>query len=89
MVSKGIKEVYLTLGEDGVCYGNKKEVRFFPAVEAEAINVTGSGDAFLSGIVHANAMGQWGHYAVMFGIEMAKANCEAEGTVADTMPRLA
>lgn len=88
LVAKGIKEVYLTLGEDGVCYCSKEECRHFPAVEARAINVMGSGDAFLAGIVHANAMERFGQDAVLFGIKMAKVNCEAEGTVAEMMPSL-
>lgn len=88
LVSKGIKEVYLTLGEDGVCYADKKGCRHFPAVEAEALNVMGSGDAFLAGVVHAHAHGRYGDDAILFGIEMAKVNCEAEGTVAEVMPQL-
>lgn len=89
LVSKGIKEVYLTLGADGVCYCNKNEVRFFPAIEAETVSAMGSGDAFLAGVVHSNAAGRRGKEAVLFGIAMAKANCETEGTVAETMPELA
>ena len=88
LVSKGIKEVYLTLGEDGVCYADKKGCRHFHVVEAEAHNVMGSGDAFLAGVVHANAQGLYGDDAVLFGTEMAKVNCEAEGTVAEAMPKL-
>lgn len=88
LVSKGIKEVYLTLGEDGVCYADKKGCRHFPAVEAKAHNVMGSGDAFLAGVVHAHAQGRYGDDAVLFGTEMAKVNCEAEGTVAEVMPKL-
>lgn len=88
LVSKGIKEVYLTLSEDGVCYADKKGCHHFPAVEAKALNVMGSGDAFLAGVVHAHAQGRYGDDAVLFGIEMAKVNCETEGTVADVMPQL-
>lgn len=86
LVSKGIKEVYLTLGEDGVCYADKKGCRYFPAIEAKALNVMGSGDAFLAGVVHAHAQGRHGDDAISFGIDMAKVNCEAEGTVAEVMP---
>ena len=88
LVSKGIKEVYLTMGEDGVCYADKKGCRHFPAIEAKALNVMGSGDAFLAGVVHAHAQGRLGDDAISFGIDMAKVNCEAEGTVAEVMPQL-
>ncbi len=88
LIFRGINEVYLTLGENGVCYANKKGCRHFPAVEAEACNVMGSGDAFLAGVVHAHAQRRYGDDAILFGIEMAKVNCEAEGTVAEVMPQL-
>lgn len=81
LVSKGIENIYLTLGEDGVIFCSKKETRHFPAVEAEAVNVTGSGDAFLAGIIHANATGKKGDEAVRLGLEMARINVESEAPV--------
>lgn len=80
--SKHIDEVFVTMGPVGAVYATEGETEHFPALPVEVVNATGSGDAFLSGVVHANTMGIWGSGAVKFGLEMAKANCEAEGPVA-------
>ena len=80
--AKGISEVYITLGSDGAIYGSANEVRHFPALPTNIVNVTGAGDAFLAGIVHANAIGQSDDDAVNVALAMAKANCETEAPVA-------
>lgn len=85
LVSKGIKEIYLTLGEDGVCYGDKKETRRFPAIEVEATNVMGSGDAFFAGVVHGNAFGITGDKAVSYGLKCACHNAKCEAPVNPTL----
>lgn len=79
--SKGIENVYLTLGEDGVIHCFKGETRHFPSLEANVVNVTGAGDAFLAGVVHAHATGRVGEEAVSFGLKMAQLNIESEAPV--------
>lgn len=81
----GIEQVYLTLGEDGVCYGSKKEFRHFPAIEVDAVNVTGSGDAFFAGVIHAHAIGQNGLNAVDYGLKAACHNVKSEAPVNPTL----
>lgn len=80
LVGKGIQEVYLTLGEDGVCFCSKKEFRHVPAIETEAVNVTGSGDAFFAGVIHAHAIGQSGK-SVEYGLQAACNNVKNEAPV--------
>ena len=85
LVSKGIKEVYLTMGEDGVAFRSQKEYRHFPAIEAEAVNVTGSGDAFFAGIIHAHAIGISGMASVGYGLKAACHNVKSEAPVNPTL----
>ena len=49
---KGIKNVFITLGSDGVYCANNKEMFHIPGVKIDIINATGAGDAFMSGIVY-------------------------------------
>ena len=77
----GIENVFLTLGEDGVIFCSRKDFLHLPAVETEVVNVTGSGDAFFAGIVHAHAMGRFGEEAVRTGLKMAQNNTESEAPV--------
>ena len=81
LIDKGVKEVFLTLGEDGVCYGTKKGIQHFPAIATEAINVTGSGDAFFAGVIHAEVMNVKGEEAVAYGIKTACHNVKSEAPV--------
>lgn len=85
MIAKGIKEVYLTMGEEGVCYCSKKGYRHYPAIEAEAVNVTGSGDAFFAGIIHAHATGHLAEDSVPFGLKAACHNVKSESPVNPTL----
>lgn len=85
LLAQGIEEVFLTLGEDGVCYGTKKEIRHYPAIVTEAINVTGSGDAFFAGVIHAETMGVKGENTVLYGIQTACHNVKSEAPVNPTL----
>ena len=85
LIQKGVEEVFLTLGEDGVVYGTKRETLRFPAVTTEAINVTGSGDAFFAGVIHAEAMGLNGKESVAYGINAACHNVQSEEPVNPTL----
>ena len=85
--TNGINSVYLTIGSSGVihCFGG--ESLSYPALAARIINVTGSGDAFFAGVIHGYAMGVDAEETVMYGLKMAKANCESEDTVNPVLPK--
>jgi pseudouridine kinase len=85
LCAKGIEEVYLTMGEDGVCFGSKKGSRRFAAIEVEAVNVTGSGDAFFAGVIHAHAIGIKGMESVDYGLKAACHNAKSEAPVNPTL----
>lgn len=81
LVDKGIENVYLTMGENGVVFCSRKHFQHFPALEVEAVNVTGSGDAFFAGVIHANATGTNGAAAVDYGLRCACHNIKSEAPV--------
>lgn len=83
--SKGIKHVFITLGEEGVIYCANQETKHFPALPTEAINVTGSGDAFLAGVVHGNTKGYFGEQAIQFGLEAARQTTKSEEPVTQSL----
>jgi pseudouridine kinase len=53
LVEKGIGQVFVTLGREGVLWVNAEGSLHRNTVEIEAKDVTGAGDAFVSGIVWA------------------------------------
>ena len=54
-LNKGIKEVYITFGGNGICYGTyDKDYAFhLEAPNVNIINAFGAGDAFMSGIIYS------------------------------------
>lgn len=83
--ANGIKHVYLTLGSDGIIHCSNGEARHYPALPTQITNVTGSGDAFFAGIIHANALGHFGDAAVSFGLKAAQHNIKSEAPVNPTL----
>ena len=82
---KGIKEVYITMGPEGAIYASEGKLQHFPAMPVEVVNVTGSGDAFLAGVIHANATGLFGKEAVAYGLKAAQHNIKNEAPVNPTL----
>ena len=81
----GISNVYLTIGSRGVVYCSNGVVTTNPALPTPIINVTGSGDAFFAGVIHAHTMGHIGKDAVPFGLIVAQHNIKSEAPVNPTL----
>ena len=85
MNDSGICNVYLTIGSRGVVYCSNGVVTTNPALPTPIINVTGSGDAFFAGVIHAHTMGHIGKDAVPFGLIAAQHNIKSEAPVNPTL----
>ena len=81
---KGINQVYITVGAKGVIHCTKSIAASYPALPTQIVNVTGSGDAFFAGVIHAHAIGL-GEKAVQFGLKMAQHNIKSEAPVNPTL----
>lgn len=75
---KGIKEVFVTLGENGVVYGSDEKTQHFPSLPAQVVDVVGAGDAFLAGVVYAHANDIKAENAVYWGLEAARITVECD-----------
>lgn len=53
LTAMGVKEVYITLGSDGVYCSNGERHEHYHAIPTRVINTTGAGDAFIAGVAHA------------------------------------
>ena len=49
----GVKQVYITMGSDGVYCSDGTTQQHFKAIPTRVINTTGAGDAFIAGVGHA------------------------------------
>lgn len=85
MNDNGIINVYLTIGSSGVVYCSEGVAASYPSLPTQIVNVTGSGDAFFAGVIHAHAMGHIGKDAVPFGLKAAQHNIKNEAPVNPTL----
>jgi len=53
---KGVKEVFISLGSDGVYYSDQVSRGIIPPISVEMINATGAGDAFIAALALAHQM---------------------------------
>jgi pseudouridine kinase len=83
--SIGINHVYLTLGSSGAIHCSDGIVTSYPALASHVVNVTGSGDAFFAGVIHAHSIGRLGKDAVPFGLKVSQHNIKNEAPVNPTL----
>jgi pseudouridine kinase len=53
-LSKGVKHVFITLGENGVYYGNKNYSNIKAVPKIKVVNATGAGDAFMAALIYSS-----------------------------------
>ena len=52
-LDKGVKNVFITLGHEGVFCANKDESLLLPGVSIDIVSATGAGDAFIAALVYS------------------------------------
>lgn len=76
----GVENVLVTLGERGALLGQGGTLMFFPAYEAETIDTTGAGDAFLGALAYFLAEGKELPEAIDLACAYAALSTEKRGT---------
>ena len=56
LTALGVKQVYITMGSDGVYCNNGTLQQQYKAIPTRVINTTGAGDAFIAGVAHAQML---------------------------------
>lgn len=52
-LDSGVKRVFISLGKEGVYYGDRENTGYLPSQEIRMVNATGAGDAFIAGLVYS------------------------------------
>ncbi len=53
-LNQGVKNIFITLGQDGVFCANENKTFHLPGIKVNAVSATGAGDAFISGLVYSH-----------------------------------
>jgi ribokinase len=79
LLEKGFQNVIVTLGEKGCLLVNRNTKRYFPAATFKAVDTTGAGDSFISGLAVALAEGKDMENAIKFASIAAGITVSREG----------
>lgn len=80
-ISQGVKNVFISLDEDGIYYADKTQRGQLKAESVQLVNCTGAGDAFVAGIGYGY-MKEWSLVeTVKFSISMANIAISHEETI--------
>jgi pseudouridine kinase len=79
--ARGAQEVVLTLGAQGCVVATEEAVRLVAPVRAHLVDVTGAGDAMISGTLYRMLAGEQPSVAARTGALLASITVESEATV--------
>ena len=81
LIAIGVKQVYITLGSDGVYCSDGTLSQHLPAIPTHVVNTTGAGDAFMAGVVHAHLQEMPFVDCAQVGLRAARATLLSQQTV--------
>ncbi|MGL5439573.1 MAG: PfkB family carbohydrate kinase [Filifactoraceae bacterium] len=81
LLEKGVKNIYISMGEKGVFYGNKNQRGFVQTKPCKMISATGAGDAMMAGLVYGELKGFETETTIAYGQAMARMALSSEETI--------
>lgn len=79
--ARGVAQIVMTLGADGVDIGDETAIRHLASVPAQPVDITGAGDALISGTLYCLLNGQELSDAVRIGTLLATLTTESDASV--------
>jgi ribokinase len=86
LLRRGVKQVVMTLGENGAMLATPSFCRRIPAIAMKAVDTTGAGDAFNAGLATALAYGATLDVAAQFAVVIGGLAVTKEGVI-PSLPR--
>jgi len=78
LIQKGVKDMFITMGPEGVYHASKTEFARYDAPDADVKNVTGAGDAFSAAVITSLVSEKEIESAISDGLAAAKMILESE-----------
>ncbi|MFC4766164.1 PfkB family carbohydrate kinase [Effusibacillus consociatus] len=78
---RGVNNVVVTLGKQGIFCSTPEESEYLPAFKTEVVDVTGAGDAFASGVLYGVIRGESLLHACKIGLAAAALTLQTEHSV--------
>jgi len=81
----GVKNIFISLGKDGVYYRSEDENGFIRSPKTEVIGSTGAGDAFLSGVVLGRVLEKSIEEQAMYGVASSICSLQSESNIPEDL----
>lgn len=81
LLRRGVQEVILTLGEQGVLYRDRTQTLRLPALKTTAVNPSGAGDSFFAGYLAMKARGYNTQTCLRVALICATMSVESKTTI--------
>ena len=81
LIEKGIKNVYVSLGKNGVYFKSKNEAFHLPCLKTDIVNTTGAGDTFIASIAYAFSSGMNSLDSAKLGLAGSAICIESKDTI--------
>ncbi len=77
-LDKGVKKVFITLGKDGVVFGEKNTIFHKKPIQAQIVNTIGAGDSFVAGLILADSLSMDIEKTASFGMAAASITVQSK-----------
>ncbi len=81
LLATGLKQVFITLGADGIFAANQEAAWKIPNLRCRLINATGAGDAMMAGFAYAQTQGYSLKQTALIGLGAASIAVEGTATI--------
>lgn len=85
LINKGVKNVFISLGEEGIFYCNENECGRIKSPKIKVINATGAGDSFVAALVYGRLKEFPAEYAGKFAMTASILALSHENTINPNM----
>ncbi len=85
LLNKGVQNLLVTLGSDGVILANATGFHHFPAIPTSVVDVTGAGDAFVAGTIFGLLQDRDIYNSIPYGLITAKLTIQTTETVSSAI----
>ncbi len=86
-IKQGVNKVFITLGKDGVIYGEHDIIDKQPSIASKVVNTIGAGDSFVAGLVYADSEAYSIDRMAQFGMASAAVTVQHHEAVSPVLSR--
>ncbi|MEN8194220.1 MAG: carbohydrate kinase family protein [Bacteroidota bacterium] len=84
-LDQGVQNVFITLGKEGVVFGNKEIIKTHKPIRTKVTNTIGAGDSFVSGLIYGDSKAYSIEEVARYGMASASINVQHDSAVSPEM----